>query len=332
MSLMNSSIDTTHIHFDLEDALPSAKKLYDEGQLLLKRYMEACKADVGFDEGAILNFLNSMLRMMESHPDPLLCLINTSEKDDYLYAHPINVTILAMHFAKYLGWKRKDQLDICYAAFVHDVGKIKTPDWILKKPGKLNDQEKVLMHDHVFESIDILENQGASKRIIKAVAEHHERIDGYGYPYGLRGKEIGEMGRLLAIIDIYDAMTTERTYKAAQPPHKALQLLLKMTPAQYDEQLLEQFIKCNGIYPIGSLVLLKNGHVAMVESFTSKSFARPVVRVFYSNRSQFYLPRKILNLSLPGNAIEIARAVTPREVGVDMHHYFNGTMLDQAND
>ena len=147
---------------------------------------------------------------------------------------------------------------------LHDIGKIKINDEILHKPGPLNDQEMTITRDHVYYGTKVLVEMGIPDSIIRTIGEHHERFDGYVYPEGLRGDDIARFGRMIAIVDTYDATTADRCYKVGISSKKALQILLKDAHEKHDEELVTQFVQCIGIFPAGSLVNLNNKKIAMV--------------------------------------------------------------------
>ncbi len=164
---------------------------------------------------------------------------------------------------------------------------------------------------------------GIPDSIVKTIGEHHERLDGYGYPEGLRGDDITQFGRMIAIVDTYDAITADRCYKAGMSSKKALQILLDDAPGKYDEWLVAQFVQCIGIFPSGSLVKLDNEKIAMVLKQNNGHAVKPVVKVFYSIRGNHYLEPKEVDLSAASNRLKILDAVLPSDFNLDIKKYFN---------
>jgi HD-GYP domain-containing protein (c-di-GMP phosphodiesterase class II) len=211
--------------------------------------------------------------------------------------------------------------------FLHDIGKVKIPDEILHKPGSLNDQEMTIMRDHVYYGTKVLIEMGIPASIVKTIGQHHERLDGYGYPDGLRGDEITQFGRMIAIVDTYDAITADRCYKAGVSSRKALQILLHDAPEKYDEVLVTQFVQCIGIFPSGSLVKLNNEKIAMVLRQNPVHATKPIVKVFYSVRGNHYLEPKELDLAAANNGVKIVDAVIASDFKLDFNKYFNESIV-----
>lgn len=231
------------------------------------------------------------------------------------------------NFATYIELDEEQIQEIALLGFLHDIGKIKIPDAILHKPGRLTDQEMVVMRDHVYYGTKVLNEMNIPGSIVRTIGEHHERLDGYGYPEGLRGDEISLFGRMIAIVDTYDAITADRCYKAGMPSKKALQILMQDTPDKYDEGLVNQFVKCIGLYPVGSLVRLDNEKIAMVLKQHPVQAAKPVVKVFYSIRGSHYLSPHELDLAASGNRVKIADAVIASDFKLDFNKFFNESIV-----
>jgi HD-GYP domain-containing protein (c-di-GMP phosphodiesterase class II) len=182
------------------------------------------------------------------------------------------------------------------------------------------------MKKHVEYGVDFLSAMNLDEGLIRVVSEHHERLDGLGYPKRLKGEEISYNGRILAIADTYDALTADRCYKAGMPSQKALQILMKDSETKLDATLLQQFIKCIGIYPLGSLVELSNQRVAMVMNQNDRQPLRPVVKAFYSISGGHYITPKDLDLS-KDLQINIVKAVTPAQYNIDINRFFKESIM-----
>ena len=210
--------------------------------------------------------------------------------------------------------------DLSYAGFLHDLGKIKIPDEILHKPGRLTDSEMNVMKGHVKYGVDYLKETDIALPLIQAISEHHERLDGLGYPAGTKGNDISQAGRMLAIADMYDALTADRVYKAGMSSQKAFSILMSDAPDRLDKSLVQQFIKCLGVYPVGSLVLLSNERLAMVLE-QKDSPLTPVVKVFYSVRNSHYLTPKDIDLSVD-KTVSITKADIASDYKIDVNAFF----------
>ncbi len=306
-----------------EQEIHRAKSLYEKGKGLQQYLLDSVSKGLPFDISIPEEFTQQLVGSVHRNPNALLCMSRIREKDAYLLEHSLNVAILLAYFGKHMGLPESVINELAYAGFLHDIGKIKVPDEILHKPGRLTEQEMVVMRDHVFFGTQVLAEMHLPEHIMQTVAEHHERLDGYGYPEGKRGDEISRFGRMIAIADTYDAMTADRCYKAGMPSQKALHLLLKEAPAKYDPELVQWFIRCIGVYPVGSLVQLNNHKVGMVVSQQDGKLAQPVVKVFYSLRGNHFLAPQNVDLAQQGTPIKIEKAVVASELGINFTRFFN---------
>ena len=279
--------------------------------------------DIAIPEAFTKNLVSSIGR----NPNALICMTKIREKDTYLLEHSLNVAILLANFGTHVGLDEEQIQELALSGFLHDIGKIKIPDEILHKPGRLNDQEMTIMKDHVYYGTKVLVEMGMPDSIVKTIGQHHERLDGYGYPEGLRGNEITAFGRMIAIVDTYDAITADRCYKVGMSSKKALQILLQDTPEKYDEVLVTQFVKSIGIFPAGSLVKLNNQKIAMVLKQHPVRATKPTVKVFYSVRGNHYLEPKELDLATASNGVKIVDAVIASDYKLDFNKYFNESIV-----
>ena len=312
--------DTPRKSASLESELVRATKLHKQGKAIQKLLLNSVKKEQPFDSSIPKAFSQSLVSSIDRNPDALLCLTKIREKDDYLLEHSLNVAILLANFARYLGMSEDDVQDLSYAGFLHDLGKIKIPDEILHKPGRLTDPEMEIMKGHVVHGVDFLKQTELDVGLIQAISEHHERLDGLGYPAGTKGENISQAGRMLAIADMYDALTADRVYKAGMSSQKAFSILMSDAPERLDLSLVQPFIKCMGVYPVGSLVLLSNERLAMVVEQTNAPLA-PIVKVFYSVRNSHFLEPKDVNLTTEKN-VKVSKAVIAADYNIDVNAFF----------
>jgi putative nucleotidyltransferase with HDIG domain len=306
-----------------EDEIGKAIKLHEKGKGIQKRMLDSVNKGLPIDIAIPKEFTNGLVSSIDRNPNALVCMTKIREKDSYLLEHSLNVAILLANFASYVGMSEAQTQELALSGFLHDIGKIKVPDEILHKPGRLTDPEMEIMKNHVNEGTAVLAEMGIPKRIVRTIGEHHERLDGGGYPEGKKGDEISLFGRMIAIIDTYDAITADRCYKVGMPSKKALQILLQDSPDKYDQRLVKKFIKCIGIYPVGSLVKLSNERIAMVVRQHKNQPMKPVVKVFYSLRGKHYLPPTELDLLMSSGQIKIEKAVLASDFKLDFNKYFS---------
>ncbi len=309
-----------------DEEIGVAQQLNAQGTRLQKVLANAIAKGLPVDADIPRAFTEKMVSSLDRNPNALLCLAKIREKDSYLFEHSLNVSVLLANFARHLGLPRGQVNELAFAGFLHDIGKIQVPDEVLHKPGKLTEEEFDVMRNHVDLGTEFLRGiDGIPPHILRTVAEHHERLDGNGYPMGKKGNEISKWGRMIAIVDSYDAITAQRCYKNGCASDRAFKILMKESPAKFDKELLAAFISCMGIYPIGTLVLLDNEKVAMVTGQNRKNLARPQVKVFYNAKGQHYCPQKDLDLNFHEN-FKIVRAVVPEEFGIDFNRFFNASI------
>lgn len=304
----------------LENELTRASKLHEQGKAIQKLLLASVQKETPFDASIPKAFSSKLVESVDRNPDALLCLTKIREKDDYLLEHSLNVAILLANFGKFLGMSEEEVQDLSYAGFLHDLGKIKIPDEILHKPGRLTDSEMDIMKGHVKHGVDYLKETDIAQPLIQAISEHHERLDGLGYPAGTKGDDISKAGRMLAIADMYDALTADRVYKAGMSSQKAFSILMNDAPTRLDKSLVQQFIKCLGVYPVGSLVLLSNERLAMVLEQKGSPLT-PLVKVFYSVRNSHYLTPKDIDLSID-KTVSITKAVIASDYKIDVNAFF----------
>lgn len=240
---------------------------------------------------------------------------------DYTFTHSVNVGILSAAFGSYLGLPEKLVKDLAIAGMLHDLGKIGVKKSILQKPGRLTPSELAQAKQHSLKGYNLIrENSELNSQVIRGVLEHHERFDGSGYPRGISGVKIGVYARILAIADVYAAMTSDRPYKKAVLPNSALKLMFRMKDKFFYPQYLEQFIKCIGIYPAGSLVRISDGRAGIVVHNDPEKPLCPVLKIVLDRKMRPVKP-EVLDIGLEqdsNNDVMISQCVDPHEFGLNI--------------
>ncbi|MCW8994468.1 MAG: HD-GYP domain-containing protein [Psychromonas sp.] len=241
--------------------------------------------------------INKMSASILRNQHALLGLSRIRTMDKYTFEHSVSISVLMMSFAKGMGLSKEIINEVGIGGLLHDIGKTLIPNKILNKPGKLTEQEFMIMKNHVVHSRKILQKtKGLSQIAMDVAAQHHEKYDGNGYPLGLKGDEISLYGQMAAITDVYDALTADRCYHTGKEPSEVLKLLLKWSGSHFNPKLVQKFIQSIGIYPAGSLVLLSNNYLAKVIDI-NKNMLKPEVELFLNTKKRSYVPRKTINLS-----------------------------------
>ncbi|MEC9490753.1 MAG: HD-GYP domain-containing protein [Halanaerobiales bacterium] len=212
--------------------------------------------------------------------DVLLNLVSLKSTSDYTYEHSVNVSVVCIALGKMLGYSKNELFKLGMGGMLHDVGKTLIPEEILNKPGSLTDYEYQVMKNHPelgFNYLQQIESISPLSRIV--VYSHHERVDGSGYPRGLKEDEIHEFARVAAIADVFDALTSDRVYRDRWPTYKAAEYIMNHTEELFDYQLVKKFLPQVSFYPNGSEVILSSGHRAVVKDQNVGFPTRPVLRL-----------------------------------------------------
>lgn len=238
------------------------------------------------------------------NPGALISLSRLKNADTYTFQHSVSSCALLVSFCHALGMDRATVEEAGLGGLLHDVGKMKVPSEILNKPGKLTDDEFTVMKSHASMSMELLTGvPGVSDMVIQIAGEHHEKIGGGGYPRGLVGEQISQIGRMMAIVDVYDALTSNRCYHTAKEPSEVLKKLLEWSGHHLDGNLVQQYIRTLGIYPVGSLVRLGGDKLAVVVE-QSEDLLKPVVRVIFDIRMKLGVTPRELHLIRSSEQIE----------------------------
>jgi len=322
--LVNQEQQLAETKLGLEKQVPvaqeikQAKSVFKEAHTVMQTLMTDFRLGKQVEVEAIEPITDKMVDSVFRNKDALVSLCRIKNKDQYTFMHSVGVAGLMITFARVLNFSHEAIKEIAVGGMLHDIGKMTTPNEILNKPGKLNDQEFFVMRDHVVQSRIILsQTPGITQNALDVAALHHERVDGSGYPDGLKGDEISLVGKMSTIVDVYDALTSIRCYKNAWEPSDALKKLLEWSSNHFEPKLVHEFIRCLGIYPVGTLVELDSGKVGLVIEQNEQDLLKPILRVFYSSNKRCYLPVKQLDLAKEKHDF-IQSAVQPVKYNIDL--------------
>jgi putative nucleotidyltransferase with HDIG domain len=230
----------------------------------------------------------------------LISLLRLKNKDDYTYMHSVAVSALMVVLAKELGLSEREVRQAGLAGLLHDIGKAAVPMDYLNKAGALTDEEFAVVRLHPERGYELMKQANITDEVALDVClHHHEKMNGKGYPHQLQGDEISLFAKMGAVCDVYDAITSSRAYKPSWEPSQSLQRMAQWND-HFDDTIFKAFVKSVGIYPIGSMVKLKSGRLAVVMDQSQKSLLQPIVKVFFSITSQARIPVEVLDLSKPG--------------------------------
>lgn len=274
----------------------------------------------------IRSSVKSCVKSIVNNPNALLWLGRLRSKDNYIAEHCLNVGVLAIAFGRHLGMGPDELETLGMCGMLHDVGKLEVDQKILDKPAKLSEEEFAQIKDHCRIGRDILsKDESIPKTVIEAAFGHHERIDGSGYPRGLRADTLNLYTRMISIVDTYDAITTNRCYDNSRPATEAMKILFSCRSTQFEPVLVEKFIECLGIYPTGSLVELRSGEGAVVIDSNKNSRLKPRVSIVLDEEKHFRAPLIIDTSSDSSEAAErtIKRVLDENEFPVDLERVFS---------
>lgn len=312
----------------LNQELGKAKHLYQQARDLQRKAFADIATGKSIDAEPFRQCAEGFIESVFRNQDALLCMSRIRDKDAYLLEHSVNVSILMTVLAKHLQLDPEVIEQLATGALLHDIGKIKVPDHILHKPGKLTEAEFQLMREHVVYSREILQQvPGLSSISLDVAAAHHERLDGRGYPLGLSGEQISLYARMIAIVDTYDAITAKRVYKEGQTCLAALKILRKDSGSHFDAELVHRFISAVGIYPPGTLVRLTSQKIGLVTETNWDEANKPKLKIFYHAKFRRYLALQELDLasSKSDDAIEVI--VKPEDYGIDLVKFFHQVLV-----
>jgi HD-GYP domain-containing protein (c-di-GMP phosphodiesterase class II) len=302
--------------FFQEDII-KAKAVFDASKKIQKKLFHDAANGSPLDLSLVNHITDESIDIIFKNPDALACVLNIRNKDEYLLEHSVAVSVLITIFAFHLEIDKAIVRKLAVGAFLHDVGKIKVPDAILNKPGKLTDAEFDIMKTHASHSIDIIEKiPGIDSVSLEVATLHHEQLSGNGYPNGVQ--EISLYGRLIAICDIFDALTSTRCYKEGMSQVKAFGILRNLAKTNHlDTELVDQFIHCMGVYPVGSIVQLDSNRLAIVESQNPQFPIHPQVTSFYSLGEKGFEEEEKIDLA-QSDKQQIVKCVRADDFNLDM--------------
>lgn len=303
--------------------LPAAEVALESAANKVAMIMDNLKAGDNLDFGAVRNAVQPVLESVIRNSDALLWVSEMQKKDKYTYAHSLDNCALGIAFGRHLGLYKEDMRNLAMGLLLMDVGKVKVSDDILNKTSTLSVDEFDEMKKHVYYGVELLRNTpGINDTIINIVLTHHERYDGSGYPYGLKEKQAPVFGRIAAIIDCYTAMTSTSLYRAAIAPHKALQTIYNWRNKYFQDELVEQFLQCMGVYPTGSLVEMSSGEVGMIMAQNRVQRLKPKIMMLLDENKRPYEVSKIVDLTIQatdasGVELSIISGLKPGAYGID---------------
>jgi len=293
------------------DARAAVASLYNEARMGRALDVDKC-----------LPLVDEIASSVWRNPGAIVSLARLKSNDDYTYMHSVAVCALMDSLGRQLGLDEARCREAGLAGLVHDMGKAAMPIEVLNKPGKLTPAEFEIIKSHPARGHEMLRDGGSvGDAALDVCLHHHERMDGKGYPDGLAGEAIAPIARMGAVCDVYDAITSNRPYKAGWDPADSVAKMASWGPGQFDAAIFQAFVRSLGIYPIGSLVKMQSGRLAVVVEQNEQSLVAPWVKVFFSTRSNMPIAVELLDLSQP--------SVSDRIVGRESNAQWKFPHLDE---
>jgi putative nucleotidyltransferase with HDIG domain len=280
------------------------------------------QAEGGPDPALAIGLVEGLASAVGQNRRAMLALTALYNYDNYTFTHMVNVSVLTMAQARSLGVDGALLRQFGLAGLMHDIGKIKTPAEILTKPDRLTDAEFTIMKKHPVDGADMLRRRLELPPLAAVVAfEHHLRVDSTGYPGGVSRPSLNLATQLCSIADVYDAMRSQRSYQKAFPTDRILSVLQQNDGSRFDQRLVRRFSQLLGIYPVGNLVRLDDGSLAVVVRVHAPEPSKPMVRVVVApDGSRLAAPRNVAlwaESTPDGPPPRIVTPVDPAEVGID---------------
>ena len=291
----------------LQDEVARASRIVAQARGAMKTMFQDVRLGKAVDAEHCLPLVDDITRSVSRNPGAIVSLARLKTSDDYTYMHSVAVCALMVALAKQLKLSEADTREAGLAGLVHDLGKAMMPLEVLNKPGKLTEAEFDIMRGHPQAGHQMLvEGRGVGPIPLDVCLHHHEKINGTGYPHRLKGEQISLFASMGAVCDVYDAITSNRPYKAGWDPAESVQKMAQWTKdGHFSEPVFQAFVKSIGIYPTGSLVKLKSGRLGVVVDQGAGSLLAPLVKVFFSTKSNERLVPQLLDLGAKGCADQI---------------------------
>jgi len=312
----------------VEDELIEAEPAYAEAQASVKQLVQDVHDNLQPDMERMRNSVEDMMQSVVRNPDALLWLTRLKRTDQYAYDHALDSSVFLMVFARAMGFEAEEMTMLGVAGLMQDIGKVRLPPRLLKKSGVISKLEREIFRTHVDYSLAIMrESDENDPTLLSIVARHHERYDGSGYPEGMKGDSIGLYGQMAGIVDCYSAMTRDRPWGDALSPQEALEEINRMRATWFSESVVDAFIQCVGLYPVGTLVELNTDEVGVVIGQNRVRRLKPRLLMLLGpdktpNKHPVTIDLLYDPLTPSGELYVIRKALPPGAYGIDPQEFY----------
>lgn len=288
----------------MQEEIEIARKVHSKAATAVTSMFQEARMGKALQLEGIDTLVDDITQSISRNPEAFLSLARLKTKDNYTYLHSVAVCALMIALGKQMNLDPALTKDLGMAGLLHDVGKMMVPDEVLNKPGRLTDSEFTIVKNHPLRGWEILKaSEGVSAIALDVCLHHHERVDGTGYPDKISGDDLSLFARMGSVCDVYDAITSERCYKAGWAPAESIRKMAEWQEGQFDSTIFQAFVKTIGIYPSGTLVKLKSTRLAVVIEQSDKNLLTPIVKVFFSTKANSPMQPEIINLAQSTDSI-----------------------------
>ena len=305
----------------LKEEILQAKSIYSDAHNVVHHMMSDIQTGKQIELIRMTPVVERITDSIFRNKDAFISLSRIKQKDEYTFQHSVSVCALLVAFSQSMEHEKEAIMEAGLGGLLHDVGKMKVPHNILNKPASLTEPEFEVMKSHAALGRELLrQTPGMPETAIMITGQHHERYDGTGYPDRIKTDEISQFGQMASIVDVYDALTSDRIYHKGMEPTAALKKLFEWSRFHFNAELVQRFIRLIGIYPVGSLVKLESGMLAVVVSPGKENLLRPTVRIVFDIKREYFVTPHDIDLSIQ-LADNIIQHESPHNWGIDPFKY-----------
>jgi HD-GYP domain-containing protein (c-di-GMP phosphodiesterase class II) len=313
------------------EEISKASEVHKQLSTVVKSFMQEVSLGKSIDVALAKDVVASIVDSVIQSPDAMMWLTQLKKRDEYTSQHSMNVAVFSIALGRQLGLSIPELNDLGLCGMMHDMGKMLVPLEVLNKPGRLTDEEFKIMNRHPALGWKLLlSSSGMYGGAIDVAHNHHEKLDGTGYPRGLKAEQISPYTRIVTIVDMYDAITSDRVYKKGRTHLEGIKIMTDNGGTHLDFDLTVKFIECLGIYPPGNIVEMTNGEVAVVIETNPKHKLKPQVVFILDENKQRQEARLVdlaeMNLDKSGQPYRIKRMVNPEDYHIDLNAFYHEHM------
>lgn len=306
--------NASRVPVPIADELERASQICAAGKEAVTSMFQEARMGNTVDAAGVSALVEEISNSVARNSSALISLARLKTVDDYTYMHSVAVCAMMIALARQLKLGEDAIRSAGVAGLLHDVGKMLVPQEVLNKPGKLTDAEFAIVRNHpVLGHQFLVDSRNIDPIALDVCLYHHEKVDGSGYPKGLKGDAISVFAKMGAVCDVYDAITSNRPYKSGWDPSESLRQMGLWASGHFDLPVFQAFAKTLGIYPVGSLVRLKSGHMGVVMEQSKGALTLPVVKAFYVIASKERVPPVTIDLSARGCTDRIIGRENPQQ-------------------